>query len=86
VVARYKLHTMAGFDAATAQVMKTQMDQLAASRPVPPNDLALMNSPQFRTAMVLTGFGIAFVGVFAISIFGGVVGGLLRSRRFVPKV
>ena len=86
MVARYKLHAMAGFDVGTAQAMKAQMDQLSATRPVPPESLALMNSIQFRTAIVLTGFGIAFVGVFVISIFGGVVGGLLRTRRFVPKV
>lgn len=85
-VARYKLHSMSGFDADTAQAMKVQIDQLAATRPVPPESLAMINSVEFRTAMMLTGFGIAFVGVFLVSIFGGVVGGLLRTRRFVPKV
>ncbi len=86
VVARYKLHDLAGFDAGTEQAVKIQLDQLAATRPVPPENLALINSIEFRTAMVLTGFGIAFAGVFVISIFGGAVGGLLRTRRFVPKV
>jgi hypothetical protein len=36
--------------------------------------------------MMLTDFGIALGGVFLISIFGGAVGGLLRTRRFNPKV
>ena len=85
VVARYKLHTMSNFDAETARALKMQMDQLAATRPIPPNSLALINSPEFRAAMMLTGFGIAFSGVFLISIFGGAVGGLLRTRRLNPK-
>ncbi len=86
VVARYKLHKMADFDAGTAQTMKAQMDQLSANHQVPAESLQNFNSNEFRTAMVLTGFGIAFTGVFVISIFGGAVGGLLRTRRFVPKL
>ena len=86
VVARYKLHTMADFDAGTAQAMKAQMEQLSATHQIPPDSLRTFNSNEFRTAMVLTGFGIAFTGVFVISIFGGAVGGLLRTRRFVPKL
>ena len=85
MLARYKLHAMAGFDAGAAQAIKTQMDQLAATRPVPPESLSLMNSIEFRTAIMLTGFAMVFAGVFIISIFGGVLGGLLRTRRFVPK-
>jgi len=86
VVARYSLHSLSGFDAETAKALKMQLDQLAATRPVPPESLALINSPEFRAAMMLTGFGIALGGVFLISIFGGAVGGLLRTRRFNPKV
>lgn len=84
--ARYKLHSMAAFDAETAKALKMQIDQLAATRPIPPDSLALINSPEFRGAMMLTGFGLALGGVFLISIFGGAVGGLLRTRRFNPKV
>jgi ABC-type antimicrobial peptide transport system permease subunit len=84
-VARYKLHSMSGFDADVAKTLKMQIDQLAATRPVPPDSLELINSPEFRAAMMLTGFGIALGGVFLISVFGGAVGGLLRTRRFSPK-
>ena len=86
VVARYKLHAMSSFDAETAKALKAQIDQLAATRPVPPDSLALINSPEFRAAMMLIGFGIAFGGVFLISVFGGAVGGLLRTRRLAPKL
>jgi len=86
VVARYKLQAMAGFDAETAQAMKAQLDQLAASRPIPPEMVAQITSIEFRTGWILAVLGIVFAGVFLISIFGGAVGGLLRTRRFVPKV
>lgn len=85
-VARYGLHSMAGFDAETAKALKLQIDQLAATRPIPPDSLTLLNSPEFRAAIWLSGFGIVFSGVFLISVFGGAVGGLLRTRRFTPKL
>jgi hypothetical protein len=85
-VARYRLHSLAGFDADMAKMFKVQLDQLAATRPVPPDSVALINSPEFRAAVMLTGFGFALGGVFLISIFGGALGGLLRTRRFNPKV
>ncbi len=85
VVARYGLHSMASFDADAAQAMKMQVEQLAATRPLPPDSLALVNSPQFRTTMMMMGFGIVLFGILVISIFGGAVGGLLRTRRFSPK-
>jgi len=85
-VARYKLHAMSGFDEEMAKALKLQLDQLAATRPIPPDSLALINSPEFRAAIMLTGFGIALAGVFLISVFGGALGGLLRTRRFHPKV
>lgn len=85
-VARFWLHSMSTFDAETAQALKAQIDQLAASRPIPPDSLALIQAPEFRVAMMLTGFGIVFGGVFLISIFGGAIGGLLRRHRVTPKV
>lgn len=86
VAARYKLHSMSSFDAETAKALKMQIDQIAATRPIPPEGLVLVNSPEFRAVMMLTGFGVVLGGVLLISIFGGAVGGLLRTRRFVPKI
>jgi hypothetical protein len=86
VFARYRLHSLSGFDADMAKALKMQLDQLAATRPIPLDSLALINSPEFRAAIMLTGFGIALGGVFVISIFGGALGGLLRTRRFTPKI
>ena len=85
VLARYVLHSLSGFDADLAQAMKAQVQQLAASRPVPPESLALINSLQFRTTMMLTGVGLVLFFVVLISVFGGAVGGLLRTRRIGTK-
>jgi hypothetical protein len=85
VIARYGLHSLSGFDADMAQAMKAQVQQLAASRPVPPESLALINSLQFRTTMMLTGVGLVLFFVLLISIFGGAVGGMLRTRRLGTK-
>lgn len=81
VIARFSLHAMGGFDSDTARAMKLQIDQVSATRPIPAESMALINSLQFRTTMMLAGFGIVLFFVFLISIFGGAVAGLLRTRR-----
>lgn len=85
VVARFVLHNLSGFDAEIAMAMKLQLQQLAAARPIPPDSLALINSLQFRATMMLTTFGIILFAILLISIFGGAIGGMLRTRRFSPK-
>ncbi len=81
VVARFGLHSMSSFDNDTAQAMKAQLDQLATTRPIPPESLSLINSLQFRTTMMLTGFALLLLFIFMVSVFGGALAGLLRARR-----
>lgn len=81
LIARFGLHSMSSFDSDTAQAMKAQLDQLATTRPIPPESLGLINSLQFRTTMMLTGFALVLFFIFIVSIFGGAVAGLLRTRR-----
>lgn len=84
-VARYKLHALSTFDVDMSLAMKAQIDQLSASRPLTPDKLAMIGSPQFRAAMMLSTFSILLFLVLLISVFGGAVGGLLRTRRFGRK-
>lgn len=85
-VGRYSLHVMANIDAEMALAMKAQLDQLAISRPIPSDVLVLVSSLQFRAAMMLCYFSIILFTILLISVFGGAVGGLLRTRRFGRRV
>jgi len=87
-VGRYGLHNLSELDSGMAQMQKLQieqMDQLSTSRPIPPEIRSLVGSSQFRAAMMLCYFSLILFAVFLISIFGGAVGGLLRTRRFGRK-
>ena len=84
-VGRYSLHAMSGIDAAMSLAMKAQLAQLSATRPVPPDVVSLVSSIQFRTAMMLCYFSLILFAILLISVFGGAVGGLLRTRRFGRK-
>jgi hypothetical protein len=84
-IARFSLRIMGSFDTKLALAMKAQVDQLAATRPIPPESLSLINSLQFRTAWLLSTFSLILFAILVISIFGGAVGGLLRTRRFSGK-
>jgi len=81
VVARFGLHALAGFDAAIAQVMKQLLEQIAAKQTIAPEQIAFINTVQFRTGYMLFVFAVALVLVFLLSVFGGAVAGLLRTRR-----
>jgi hypothetical protein len=88
-IARFGLHNLAIFDAETAQMyqtLKLRMDQVAASRPGSPAVTLPFDSPEFRTAFALLGYGVDLFGVLLVSICGGALGGLLRTRRLTPKV
>jgi hypothetical protein len=87
-IGRYKLHIMSGLDSEVALAMKAQkvqFDQLAATRPLRAEDLAFVTSLQYRTTMVLLYFSLILFAILLISVFGGAVGGLLRTRRIGRK-
>lgn len=89
VIARFGLHNMANFDLETAQsfhALKLRMDEVAQSRPGSPPFAIPIDSLESRTAMSLLSYGLGLVGILAVSTFGGALGGLLRTRRFTPKL
>jgi hypothetical protein len=81
VVARFGMHALAGFDAQIAQLMQQLIVQVAAKGTIPAEQLAFVNTVQFRTGYLLFAFGLVLFSVVVMSIFGGAVAGLLRSRR-----
>jgi hypothetical protein len=84
LAARFVLHSMTESDKQTAQVlagMKVQLDQIAAVRPVPPEYYAMLRSAEAPAVVTLLGLAMAMVIVVSVSIFGGAVAGLLRTRR-----
>lgn len=86
LVSRFVLHSMAESDKQTAQVLsgiKIQLDQLAATRPVPPGVYAMLGSSEAGSVLNLLGLGLGMATILAVSVFGGAVAGLLRSRRSI---
>ena len=80
-VARFGMHALSYFDSEIARLMKQQVEQVSAKNPISPDQLAFIYSDQFRTGYLLFGFGIVLFLIFLMSIFGGAIGGLLRTRR-----
>ncbi len=81
LVARYVLHNMAGFDAQLTQQLHMQVEHAIAASPQPASVLRYLYSPEFRAAMMLAGFAMISGILLVLSIVGGAVGGLLRTRR-----
>jgi hypothetical protein len=83
LVARYGLHSMAGFDAELTQLLHAQMDKTTATTPVPPEMQHFWYSPEARAGMMLAGFAMLSGVLLVLSTIGGAVGGLLQMRRKV---
>jgi hypothetical protein len=83
LVARYGLHSMAGFDAQLTQLMHAQMEKALATAPEPPEVQQFFYSPEVRAGMMLAGFAMVSAFLMVLSTVGGAVGGLLRMRRKV---
>jgi hypothetical protein len=83
LVARYGLHSMAGFDAELTQMLHAQMDKTTATTPVPPELQHFWYSPEARAGMMLAGFAMLSGLLLVLSTIGGAVGGLLQMRRKV---
>jgi hypothetical protein len=81
LVARYALHSMAGFDAELTQMMHAQIEKAAATTPETPELLRFFYSPEVRAGMMLAGFAMVSGFLMLLSTIGGAVGGLLRTRR-----
>ncbi|HEX4577146.1 MAG TPA: hypothetical protein VH117_07320 [Edaphobacter sp.] len=83
LVARYGLHSLAGFDAELTQMLHTQFEKAAAMAPAPPELQRFWYSPEFRAGMMLVGFGMMSGLLLILSTVGGAVGGFMRTRRKV---
>ncbi len=84
LIARFSLHAMGQFDGDLTQTLKAQIAQLAATNPIPPETLHFLNTPEFRTTMMILGFAMLLLILLVVSIFGGAVAGMLRTRRIAP--
>jgi hypothetical protein len=80
VIGRFVLHSMGDLDA-MIQASKAQIDQLIATKQLPAPANAVVGSPEFRTGFMLFAFALGLFFILIVSIFGGALGGLLRSRR-----
>ncbi|HEX4650335.1 MAG TPA: hypothetical protein VH250_02415 [Granulicella sp.] len=80
VLGRFVLHSMGDLND-MIQASRTQIDQLIATKQLPPPANALVGSPEFRTGFMLFAFALGLFFILIVSIFGGALGGLLRSRR-----
>jgi hypothetical protein len=83
LVARYALHNMAGFDAQLTQQLHAQIQHALATSPQAKSVQGFLYTPEFRAGMMLTGFGLIAGILLVLSIAGGAVGGLMRTRHKV---
>jgi hypothetical protein len=83
LVARYALHNMAGFDAQLTQQLHAQIQHALATNPQAKSVQGFLYTPEFRAGMMLTGFGLIAGILLVLSIAGGAVGGLMRTRHKV---
>ena len=83
LVARYALHSMAGFDAQLTGMLHAQVQKAAATTPEPPGVVEFLYSPEVRAGMMLAGFAMLSGLLLVLSTVGGAVGGFLRTRRKV---
>jgi hypothetical protein len=83
LVARYGLHSMAGFDAELTQTLHAQVEKAAATAPQPPEVVRFLYSPEVRAGIMLAGFAMVSGLLLVLSTVGGALGGFMRMRRKV---
>ena len=83
LVARYGLHSMAGFDAELTQTLHAQGEKAAATAPQPPEVVRFLYSPEVRAGIMLAGFAMVSGVLLVLSTVGGALGGFMRMRRKV---
>lgn len=79
LIARFALHSMAGFDAQMMQQVQKAIQQ--STTPIPQDMIGFIKSPEFRAGVMLAGFAFVSVGLTVLSTLGGAFAGLLRTRR-----
>ena len=81
LIARFALHSMAGFDAQLSAMLHAQVQKAAATAPDQPGIVAFLYSPEVRAGMMLAGFAMLSGLLLVLSTVGGAVGGFLHTRR-----
>jgi hypothetical protein len=79
LMARFGLHAAGAFDAAMSQQLEVAIHNSAT--PIPPQMLGLLQSPEFRAAMMLMMFAFVTGCLLMFSAVGGAFAGMLRMRR-----
>ena len=81
LIARFRLHSMAAFDAEMSQRMHEQVEKAIAANPAPADLVQQMLSKEFRTGIMLAGLLFFAFLIVALSTFGGLISGVLASGR-----
>ena len=86
LVGRFVLHSMGNFDAQMAAqlqvvVMTVQQQAAEQQKPVPPEVMRFIASPESRAGIMLGSFAFLSAGLLVLSTLGGAFAGLLRMRR-----
>lgn len=81
LIARFRLHSMAAFDAEMTHRMHDQVEKALAANPAPANIVQQMLSPEFLTGVMLTGLTIFALLILALSTVGGLVSGVVAVQR-----
>lgn len=81
LIARFKTHSMASFDAEMTQRMHDQIERALATNPAPADVVRQMLSQEFRTGVMLAVFVLFALVILAFSTVGGVVSGMLAVGR-----
>ena len=82
LIARFGLHSLGGFDATIAQLLAQAKEAAANSaNPAPPEVLKLYDKREFQAGLMLASLATSAVFLLIVSICGGALGGLLRTRR-----
>ncbi len=81
VVARFRLHAMAAFDAEMSRRMQEQVAKAIAANPAPADIVRLMLSQEFRTGIMLGGLLIFAASILVLSTVGGLLSGMVAVGR-----
>lgn len=81
VIARFRLHSMAAFDAEMTRRMQEQVAKAIAANPAPADIVRQMLSQEFRTGVMLAGLLIFAALILALSTVGGLLSGMVAVGR-----
>ncbi|MBS1801052.1 MAG: hypothetical protein JSS95_14655 [Acidobacteria bacterium] len=77
LIARFVLHSMAGFDAD----LHAQIEKALAANPQPAEVMRYIKLPEFRAGIMLGGFAMMAGFIMLTSTIGGALSGMVRTRR-----